>query len=203
MNHNQAYLHLVCGPMFSGKSTELFRLYNRELGTGREIQAFNYQNDKRYNPKGDISSHNSLTIPSLPILYSKDIKNQLNKCTQTVLVDEVQFLDEGIITLTQELIGNGLKVILAGLDRDFRGEPFKFKDSNHHMGYLIAISECLSRLEGICRYTGDSETECGQPATRTQRLIDGKPAHYNDSLVLIGGKENYHPRCFKHHFVPK
>jgi thymidine kinase len=104
-------------------------------------------------------------------------------------VDEAQFLDEQIVPIVQKLADRGIRVIITGLDLDFRGEPFG------SMPILISIAEHVDKLQAICMV-------CGEPASRTQRLVNGKPAHYNEPVVIVGAAELYEARCRKHHEVP-
>jgi thymidine kinase len=107
-----------------------------------------------------------------------------------VVIDEVQFFDEEIVSLVQQLATRGLRVIMAGLDMDFRGEPFG------QMPALMAIAEEVTKLHAICMV-------CGEEACRTQRLVNGKPANYHDPVILVGAQEAYEARCREHHEVPR
>jgi thymidine kinase len=106
-----------------------------------------------------------------------------------VAVDEVQFLDDGITQVAHALAARGVRVILAGLDTDFRGEPFG------PVPALLAAAEVVTKLTAIC-------VVCGAPATRTQRLVDGRPARYTDPVILVGAREVYEARCRRCHEVP-
>jgi thymidine kinase len=107
-----------------------------------------------------------------------------------IAIDEVQFFDEGIVRIVQQLADRGHRVVCAGLDMDFRGEPFG------QMPALMAIAESVTKLQAVC-------SVCGSPSSRTQRLIDGHPASYHDPVILVGASEAYEPRCRHHHEVPK
>jgi thymidine kinase len=113
----------------------------------------------------------------------------LASSTEVVAIDEVQFFDDAILQVVEKLAGNGLRVIAAGLDQDFRGEPFG------PVAALMALAEYVDKLQAIC-------VVCGAPASRTQRLIDGRPARYDDPVILVGGSERYEARCRACHAVP-
>jgi thymidine kinase len=105
-------------------------------------------------------------------------------------VDEAQFFDDGIISVIEQMANNGIRVIAAGLDQTFNGEPFAC------MPVLMALAERVDKLQAICMV-------CGEPASRTQRLVNGKPAKYNDPVIIVGASELYEARCRKHHIVPR
>ncbi|MBL7050708.1 thymidine kinase [Candidatus Woesearchaeota archaeon] len=199
-NNNQGQIHIVCGPMYCGKSSELIRLARRELIANKTVQVFKYEEDNRYS-ENDLASHDKLFIPAEPVLYTSDIYQKLKENTDTIIVDEVQFLDDIIIPFSEYIRDQGKRIILAGLDLDFRGEPFPFNKSNKHMGELLAKADYLEKLTAICTYSLNGKT-CGEDAKRTQRLINQEPAPYNSPIKLIGAKDNYEARCIKHHFVP-
>ncbi|MGB9880674.1 MAG: thymidine kinase, partial [Anaerolineae bacterium] len=127
---------------------------------------------------------------AIPIEKASDILKHLDPDTTVIGIDEAQFFDEAIVTLVQELANRGIRVIVAGLDTDFRGEPFGY------MPILMAQAERVDKLQAICMV-------CGEPACRTQRLVNGKPAHYNDPVIIVGASELYEARCRKHHVVPR
>lgn len=126
----------------------------------------------------------------MPIQEAKEILDLLEKDTTVVAVDEAQFFDDEIIPIVHQLAGRGLRVIIAGLDVDFRGEPFG------PMPVLMAQAEKVDKLQAICMV-------CGEPACRTQRLVNGHPAHYHDPIVIVGAAELYEARCRQHHQVPR
>ena len=105
-------------------------------------------------------------------------------------IDEAQFIDPQIVEVVETLASRGVRVILAGLDMDFRGEPFG------SMPILMARAERVDKLQAICMV-------CGEPASRTQRLVNGKPARYDDPVVIVGAAEMYEARCRSHHQVPR
>lgn len=181
-------IEVVCGPMYSGKSEELIRRIRRAEIAKQKVQVFKPTIDDRYD-KQDIVSHRGDKIQGIPVSRSEDILNYLDEDTEVIGIDEVQFFDDGIIKIVNQLADNNKRVIVAGLDTDFRGEPFNV------MPQLMAIAEFVDKITAICM-------KCGNPATKTQRLINGKPADYNDPIVLIGAKESYEARCRNCHEVP-
>lgn len=181
-------IEVVCGPMYSGKSEELIRRIRRAEIAKQKVQVFKPTIDDRYD-KQDIVSHRGDKIQGIPVSRSEDILNYLDEDTEVIGIDEVQFFDDGIVKVVNYLADNNKRVIVAGLDTDFRGEPFSV------MPQLMAIAEFVDKITAICM-------KCGNPATKTQRLINGKPADYNDPIVLIGAKESYEARCRNCHEVP-
>ena len=181
-------IEVVCGPMYSGKSEELIRRIRRAEIAKQKVQVFKPTIDDRYD-KQDIVSHRGDKIQGIPISRSEEILNYLDDDTEVIGIDEVQFFDDGIIKVVNKLADENKRVIVAGLDTDFRGEPFNV------MPQLMAIAEFVDKITAICM-------KCGNPATKTQRLIDGKPADYNDPIVSIGAKESYEARCRNCHEVP-
>lgn len=182
------WIEVICGSMFSGKSEELIRRIRRATYAHLSIRVFKPVIDNRYDDEA-VVSHNGTTITAKPVQYPEEILEMVDETIDVVGIDEVQFFDETIIDVANELANRGILVIAAGLDTDFRGEPFGA------MPKLMAQSEYVSKLNGICPI-------CGSPATRTQRLINGKPASYDDPVILVGASESYEPRCRHHHEVP-
>jgi thymidine kinase len=121
---------------------------------------------------------------------SAQIANRLDPTSQVVAIDEAQFLDGGVVELATSLAARGRRVILAGTDTDFRGEPFG------PMPELLAIAEVVDKLHAIC-------VVCGSPASRNQRLIEGSPARYDSPIIMVGGEESYEARCRRCHKVPR
>ena len=181
-------IEVVCGPMYSGKSEELIRRIRRAEIAKQKVQVFKPTIDDRYD-KRDVVSHRGDKIQGIPVSRSEDILNYLDEDTEVIGIDEVQFFDDGIVKVVNHLADNNKRVIVAGLDTDFRGEPFSV------MPQLMAIAEFVDKITAICM-------KCGNPATKTQRLINGKLADYNDPIVLIGAKESYEARCRNCHEVP-
>ncbi|WP_182200762.1 thymidine kinase [Paraliobacillus salinarum] len=182
------WVELICGSMFSGKSEELIRRVRRATYGNLTVRVFKPAIDNRYADES-VVSHNGNSILARPVTCANDIIEQMDDDIDVVGIDEIQFFDEDIIEIVDELANHGHRVIVAGLDTDFRGEPFG------PMPKLMALSESISKLNAICPI-------CASPASRTQRLIDGEPASYNDPIILVGASESYEPRCRHHHEVP-
>lgn len=183
------WVEVICGSMFSGKSEELIRQIRHVLFAKQKIAVFKPQLDTRYAEQA-IVSHNGNQVTAIPIHHSKEIMLHITNEIDVIAIDEVQFFDRYIVEVVQKLANEGYRVIVAGLDQDFRGEPF------YPMPELMAISEQVTKLHAVCAV-------CGAPASRTQRLIDGQPAHYNDEIVVLGASEAYEPRCRHCHEVLK
>ena len=180
------WVELIVGPMFSGKSEELIRRVTRAIIAKQRVQAFKHAIDDRYAALA-VASHAGRTLEAQPVASAAQLLEAVEPDTQVVAVDEAQFLDDGVVEVVERLADAGKRVIVAGLDLDFRGEPFG------PMPQLIARAEVVEKLTAICR--------CGLAATRTQRLIQGKPAHFDDPTVLVGAAESYEPRCRSCHVV--
>jgi len=189
MKHHTGSIEVVCGSMFSGKTEELIRRVRRAIIARQEVQVFKPQIDDRYGIES-VTSHNGQKVEAQPMPKSTDIYDHLEVGTTVVAIDEIQFFDEGIIDVCINLANKGIRVIAAGLDMDFRAEPFGV------MPQMLSIAEEVTKLRAIC-------VVCGEPATFTQRLVNGKPAHYNDPIILVGAQESYEARCRKHHEVPR
>lgn len=182
------WIEVICGSMFSGKSEELIRRIRRASYANMSIRVFKPAIDNRYDDQS-VVSHNGTTIMARPIKHAEEIFEHVDDTVEVVGIDEVQFFEESVIEIAEQLANRGILVIVAGLDTDFRGEPFG------PMPRLMALSEYVTKLNAICPV-------CGSPATRTQRLIDSKPASYDDPIILVGASESYEPRCRHHHEVP-
>lgn len=185
---DHGWIEVVIGPMFSGKSEELIRRINRAKIARQNVQVFKHCIDDRYGVD-HVVSHNGSRIEAIKISSSKDILEKLDPTAVVVAVDEVQFFDYGIVDVCVKLANEGKRVICAGLDQDFKGEPFGPSPA------MMAVAEFVDKIQAICMI-------CGNPATRTQRLIDGKPASYHDPIILVGATESYEARCRKCHCVP-
>lgn len=183
------WVEVIAGVMFSGKSEELIRRVRRALIAKRRVQVFKSHLDDRYGGVFAVGSHDGRTIEAIPVDSSHQIALRVEPLAQVVAIDEVQFLDDGIVRLANDLAGRGRRVILAGTDTDFRGEPFG------SMPQLMCTAEVVDKLHAIC-------VRCGAPATRNQRLINGKPAPYDSPVVMVGGAESYEARCRACHKVP-
>ncbi|GAA3655683.1 thymidine kinase [Asaccharospora irregularis] len=186
---NHGYIEAIIGPMYSGKSEELIRRLKRAKIAKQNIVVFKPTVDNRYS-KEDVVSHSGDSIEAIPINKSSRIYDLIDEKTQVVGIDEVQFFDEKIVDVAVDLADKGIRVIAAGLDMDFRGEPFGPTPK------LLAVAEFVDKIQAIC-------SVCGHPATRSQRLVDGEPANYNDSTIKVGAVESYEARCRKCHVVKK
>lgn len=189
MKHHTGSVEVIVGSMFSGKTDELIRRLRRATIARQKVQVFKPTVDNRYN-EDRVTSHAGNDYAAIPISKAAEILSHLDADTTVVAIDEAQFFDQEITTIVQQLADQGLRVIVAGLDTDFRGEPFG------PMPILMAQAERVDKLQAICMV-------CGEPASRTQRLVNGKPAHYNDPIVIIGASELYEARCRAHHIVPR
>ncbi len=183
------WIEVICGSMFSGKSEELIRRVHRVQIARKKVQVFKPTVDSRFAVQY-IYSHNGSKIEAINIGKPKELLIKLDPDTEVIAIDEAQFYSDDIISICQKLADQGKRVIIAGLDQDFRGEPFGPTPK------LLAIAEYIDKLQAICMV-------CGNPASRTQRLVNGEPAKYSDPTILIGAKESYEARCRKCHIVPK
>ncbi len=189
MKHHTGSIEVITGSMFSGKTDELIRRLRRATIARQKVQVFKPAIDVRYNHE-KVTSHAGSDYAALPIQHVGEILDLLDEDTTVLAIDEAQFFGPEINQLVQELANRGLRVIVAGLDTDFRGEPFG------PMPVLMAQAEVVDKLHAICMI-------CGEPATRTQRLVNGQPARYDDPVVIVGASEMYEARCRQHHQVPR
>jgi thymidine kinase len=189
MKHTHGSIEVICGSMFSGKTDELIRRLVRATIARQKVQVFKPAIDVRYAVE-KVTSHAGSNFDALPVKSAGEIRAGLHSDTTVVGVDEAQFFDTEIVAVAQELAGRGIRVLVAGLDTDFRGEPFG------PMPELMSKAETVDKLHAICMVCGDS-------ASRTQRLVNGKPARYDDPVVIVGASELYEARCRRHHEVPR
>ncbi len=182
-------VEVVCGSMFSGKTEEMIRRLRRAVIAKQKVQVFKPVIDTRYNAT-KVTSHAGLDFEAIPIKDSSEVLHKMREDTTVVGIDEAQFFDAGIVNVIEKLAAMGMRVIVNGLDMDFRGEPFGC------MPELMARADKIDKLQAICM-------KCGEPANRTQRLVDGRPAHYHDPIVIVGASEMYEARCRAHHEVPR
>ncbi len=181
-------IEVIAGCMFSGKSEELIRRLKRAQIARQKVQVFKPAIDTRYS-EIEVVSHNGEKITGIPVKDSAELYSLIDKNADVIGIDEAQFFDDGIVKVANKLADEGFRVILAGLDMDFRREPFG------PMPRLLAIADDVQKLHAIC-------TICGEDAMYTQRLINGQPANYDDPVIMIGASEKYEARCRKHHYVP-
>lgn len=192
LRSRSGWIEVICGSMFAGKTEELIRRIKRIHYANKDAVVFKPVIDNRYSAD-EVVSHSMQKISSYPVNNTKEAREIIekrNKLPYAVAFDEAQFFDSELIRLAEDLANKGVRVIIAGLDLDFRGEPFGI------MPELLARAEYITKLHAICQI-------CGEPATRTQRIIDGKPAHYNDPTILVSASEKYEARCRHHHEVIK
>lgn len=185
--YHSGWIECITGSMFSGKSEELIRRLRRGIYAKQKVVVFKPTIDDRYH-KEKIVSHNGNAIEAINITSAKDILLQDLNEVDVVGIDEVQFFDETIVDIAEQLAQQGHRVVVAGLDMDFRAEPFE------PMPKLLSVSEQVTKLQAVC-------SVCGSPSSRTQRLINGQPAKADDPIILVGANESYEPRCRAHHII--
>ncbi|NLO44493.1 MAG: thymidine kinase [Candidatus Cloacimonetes bacterium] len=181
INHNTGWIEVICGSMFSGKTEDLIGRIRRAQYAKQNILVFKPAIDDRYD-KVNIVSHSKMEEPSIPIDVPSDIYMHLKDDTHVIAIDEAQFFDESIVGICNDLADRGYRVIVAGLDQDYRGEPFG------SMPQLLAIAEYVTKNLAICM-------KCGNPANRTQRLV------HQSGQILVGSTESYEARCRNCHEV--
>lgn len=188
--NQMGWVEVICGSMFSGKSEELIRRVRQASYGNLSVRVFKPAIDNRFSDES-VVSHNGTTTIAHPVKKSIEILQHLQDTEEIdiVAIDEAQFFDKEIVKVVDTLAHQGIRVIVAGLDTDFRGEPFG------SMPQLMSLSETVTKLNAICPI-------CSSPASRTQRLINGKPALYDDPIILVGASETYEPRCRHHHEIP-
>lgn len=180
-------LTVICGSMFSGKTEELIRLVRRSMHARKRVQVFKSSTDTRCDTTV-IRTHDGMTFTALSVPDARTLETLLEPDVQIVGIEEVQFFDEAIVELCQRLADNGVQVVVAGLDQDFRGLPFTF------MPQLMALADNVMKLHAICKV-------CGEEASRTQRLVDGRPAGWDEPTILVGADESYEARCRRCHKI--
>ena len=185
---NNGWIEVVTGSMFRGKTEELLRRIRRATIAKQNVQVFKPKLDHRYGTD-KVTSHAGANFTATPVENSAEILETLAEETTVIAVDEAQFFDDGLTEVCTILAGKGIRVIVAGLDQDFRGDPFD------PMPLILALAEHVRKLHAIC-------VVCGKDASRTQRMIDGRPAYYEEPTVVVGGSESYEARCRIHHDVP-
>lgn len=190
------FLEVFCGPMNCGKSRELVNIIDR-LNYMAHYPYLLVKSQIDTRDVGIKTRFGNLELACSKVSKAEEILDLFKDEYRVVGIEEVQFLDEKIIPVVQELLENEVYVVCTGLDLDFRGEPFG------PMPGLLSIADDVHKLTAVCNYKRRGKI-CGSPATRTQRIIDGKPASYNSPIILVGDKkEGYSPRCFRHHYVPE
>lgn len=185
--HTRGRIEVICGSMFSGKTEELIRRLRRAEIAKQKVQVFKPAIDNRYHAER-VTSHNGADFEAIPVNSEEAILQVMDADTTVVAIDEVQFFSDSVINICETLARQGKRVICAGLDMDFRGVPFG------PMPAILSRAELVDKLHAIC-------VVCGEEASRTQRLIDGEPAAYDDPVVLVGADEVYEARCRECHQV--
>jgi thymidine kinase len=189
-NQIGGWIEVIAGVMFSGKSEELIRRVRRAIIARKRVQVFKSRLDERYSGIYTVSTHDGRTVEAIPADSAQQISQQVDPMAHVIAIDEAQFLDPGIVPLVTSLAGRGRRVIVAGTDTDFRGEPFG------SMPELMAVAEVVDKLHAIC-------VLCGGPASRNQRLIGGQPAPYDSPTIMVGSTESYEARCRMCFSVPR
>lgn len=191
MHHGRhdGWIEVITGVMFSGKTEELLRRIRRSQIGRKRVQLFKSHYDSRYDGPDRLTSHDGTEMEATPIHMARELRELVNPETDIVAIDEVQFLDHGIVEVVQWLADRKVRVVVAGTDSDFRGRPFG------SMGDLLAIAEIVTKLHAVCM-------QCGDLATRNQRLVDGEPAPAESPIIQVGGADQYEARCRRCHEVP-
>lgn len=185
--YHSGWIECITGSMFSGKSEELIRRLRRGVYAKQKVIVFKPTIDDRYH-KEKIVSHNGNAIEAINITEAKEIEQHDLSDVDIIGIDEIQFFDRTVVEIAQSLAKKGYRVITAGLDMDFKGEPFD------PVPEMLAVSEHITKLQAVCAV-------CGASSSRTQRLIDGRPAKYDDPIIMVGANESYEPRCRAHHVI--
>jgi thymidine kinase len=173
--------------MFAGKTEELIRRIKVLEFAKKNVLVFKPALDNRYSDT-KVVSHGGSSVDSIVVENARAILEFVRDDTDVVAIDEVQFFDKDIMLVCDYLAKKGVRVMAAGLDTDFRAEPFGV------MPQLITDAEFVTKLTAVCM-------KCGAPATRTQRLVNGKPASYHDPIIMVGASEAYEARCRHCHEV--
>lgn len=185
--YSEGWIEVICGCMFAGKTEELIRRINVLSFANKKMKIFKPAIDNRYS-NSEVVSHAGMKVPCIVVSSAMEILEHVAKEDQVIAIDEVQFFDEKVVEVCEYLADQGKRVMVAGLDEDFRGESFGV------LPELLAHAEFVTKLTAVC-------SKCGGPATRTQRLVNGKPASYEDPIVLVGAVDHYEARCRKCHEV--
>ena len=189
MFYTSGWVHVICGCMFCGKTDEMLRLLRRFAIAGREVVLIKPRVDTR-TAEVRVVSRSGAQHVAVSLEAAAEIEGAVGTA-DIVAIEEGQFWDEDLPDVVERLADSGKQVLVTGLDQDYRGEPFG------PMPRLMALADQVTKLTAICMV-------CGEPATRTQRLIDGRPARADSPLIMVGGlgDEKYEARCRLHHEVP-
>ena len=188
MYKSKGAIEVICGNMYSDKSSTLIRRLKRFAYAKKTVKVFKPKLDNRYS-EDKIVTHEGIEFDAITVKEPKEIMNiilsNMEKFPDVVAIDEIQFFNEEIIDIVEKLANMGMYVIVAGLDQDFRGQPFRV------VADLLARAEHITKLSSVC-------VVCGRPATKSQRLVNGKPASLDEPTIVVGGVESYEPRCREH-----
>jgi len=179
------WLEVITGPMFSGKTTQLIHRLSQARAVGQQVQVFKPESDTR-DGEYEHRSHAGQGIEVVAVSEARQISALVHATTRVVALDEAQFFDSAVVEVCRELADGGRRVIVAGLDLDYRRQPFG------SMPQLLAMAESVTKLTTLCSI-------CGEPAVFTQRLLDGEPAAFSGPVVLVGGRDMYVARCRRHY----
>jgi|SRR5690625_1509280 len=188
LHKTNGWLEIICGCMFSGKTEELMKRIRQAEQNHLLVKVFKPAIDVRFS-NHSIMSHNGSSVAAISVKNAQELLNCVPKDIDMIGIDEAQFFDEDIVSVVNMLADQGVRVIVAGLDTNFRGDPFG------PMSSLMATSDSITKLHAIC-------TICHSTATCTQRIMNGKPVSYDAPVILIGAEESYEARCRFHHEVP-
>ena len=185
--YKEGWIEVITGCMFAGKTEELIRRINVLQFAKKKIVVFKPSIDDRYSID-KVVSHAGTSVESYAIKQAKEMLDLVGDA-DVIAIDEVQFFDDEVVDICNHFADQGKRVMCAGLDMDFRGEPFSI------MPRLVTQAEFVTKLTAVC-------TVCGAPATRTQRIVNGKPANFDDPIIQVGASEAYEARCRHCHQVP-
>lgn len=177
---SDGHIEVITGSMFSGKTEELIRRITRAELAGQEVEVYKPEIDDRYG-ETEIGSHDGRSWEA-SVISGGDMETLKEAEADVIAIDEANFFEETLVEASHKLADSGKRVIISGIDQNFRGEPFR------PLPELMAAAEYVEKLRAIC-------AQCGKPATRNQRLIDGEPAHVDDPEVMVGAEESYEARC--------
>jgi thymidine kinase len=185
--YRPGYIEVISGCMFAGKTEELIRRIKTLEFAKKNVLVFKPAIDNRYS-NTKVVSHAGSSVESIVVPDARSILDFVKDDTDVIAIDEIQFFDEDVLLVCDYLAKKGKRVMCAGLDTDFRAEPFGV------MPRLITDAEFVTKLTAVCM-------KCGAPATRTQRLVNGKPAQFTDPIIMVGAAEAYEARCRHCHEV--
>jgi thymidine kinase len=173
--HRTGWIEVMCGSMFSGKTEELLRRVKRARLARQRVMLFKPRVDDRYD-EVKVVSHEGVNADAIPVSSAAELVALVTRDTAVVGVDEVQFFDDGIVSAAEALASRGMRVLAAGLDQDWKGQPFG------PMPALLAVAEYVTKLHAVC-------SRCGGAATRSQRLVAA------EAQLFVGGAAEYEARC--------